>query len=340
MVLDVNTDYFERHGGYDYARAFYEEAYRYAVNEVGGEQFILSAVLHADERNAALSEKLGRDVYHYHLHVVYVPVVEKREYFRQKKGAPESERKLKAVYSQISHAKKWPNRVPVVRDGKAYIVNSYSLLQDRYFEHMRAAGFDGFERGERGSTKEHLDVIGYKIQQDTERLEAIRAEIKEQKTENANLGKEAKEKRKQLAEIDKEIKEIGKAKATIEEVENMGRHNPITQNTTFSADETKKLKKLAMKSVTAADKVREAERKCDTAVSQLATVTEERDKLKAEKNRAKPSVLAELSLLEKFKKAMARAPKKLMAAIEEILRQPPELKEPQPEKNKKMEVSR
>jgi hypothetical protein len=160
LVFDVNTDYFEQRGGYDYAVQFFTEAYRLAVKEVGNEDYILSAVLHADERNKALSEQFGRDVYHYHLHVVYVPVVEKREYFRKKKGEPENaERKLKEVYQQISHAKKWPMRVPVERDGKTIVLNSYSLLQDRFYDGMVAAGFDGFERGERGSTKEHLDVL-------------------------------------------------------------------------------------------------------------------------------------------------------------------------------------
>ena len=71
LVYDVNTDYFDRNGGYEYAKSFFEEAYKHAVSEIGGEEFILSAVMHADERNKALSEKLGRDVYHYHLHVVY-----------------------------------------------------------------------------------------------------------------------------------------------------------------------------------------------------------------------------------------------------------------------------
>jgi hypothetical protein len=90
LVFDVNTDYFENNGGYDYAVQFFTEAYRLAVQEVGSEDYILSAVLHADERNKALSEQLGYDVYHYHLHIVYVPVVEKREYFRKKKGEPET----------------------------------------------------------------------------------------------------------------------------------------------------------------------------------------------------------------------------------------------------------
>jgi hypothetical protein len=75
LIFDVNTEYFENHGGYDFAKRFFDEAYRLAVKEVGDEDYILSAVLHADERNKALSEKLGRDVYHFHLHVVYCQII-------------------------------------------------------------------------------------------------------------------------------------------------------------------------------------------------------------------------------------------------------------------------
>jgi hypothetical protein len=77
FVFDVNSEYFDRNGGYDYAKEFYEEAYKLAVKEAGGEQYVISAVMHADERNRALSEKLGYEVFHYHLHVVYIPVVQK-----------------------------------------------------------------------------------------------------------------------------------------------------------------------------------------------------------------------------------------------------------------------
>lgn len=61
LVFNVNTAYFDSNGGYEYARQFFEEAYRLAVSEAGGEQYILSAVMHADERNRALSEQYGLD---------------------------------------------------------------------------------------------------------------------------------------------------------------------------------------------------------------------------------------------------------------------------------------
>ena len=71
LVFDVNSAYFYNHGGYEFAKQFYADAYKAAVEIVGGEQYILSAVMHADEHNRAMSEALGEDVYHYHLHEVY-----------------------------------------------------------------------------------------------------------------------------------------------------------------------------------------------------------------------------------------------------------------------------
>ena len=78
LIFDVNSAYFFNHGGYEFAKQFYADAYKAAIKIVGGEQYVLSAVMHADERNRAMSDALGQDVYHYHLHVVYIPVVEKQ----------------------------------------------------------------------------------------------------------------------------------------------------------------------------------------------------------------------------------------------------------------------
>ena len=108
MVFDVNSDYFERSGGYEYAKQFYEEAFRLAVKEAGGEQYVLSAVMHADERNKALSEQFGRDVFHYHLHVVYIPVVDKEVKWTKHCKDPALAGTVKEVIKQVSHSKKWP----------------------------------------------------------------------------------------------------------------------------------------------------------------------------------------------------------------------------------------
>ena len=165
MVFDVNTAYFEKHGGYDYAKKFFAEAFRFAEKEVGS-QYILSATMHADEKNRGLSEQLGRDVYHYHLHVMYLPVVEKEVKWSKRCKDKSLVGTTKEVIHQISHSKKWA--FPTVTDekGEQQRVTSYSLLQTRFFTHMRDAGFRDFERGIKGSTAEHQSVVEYKVSQE------------------------------------------------------------------------------------------------------------------------------------------------------------------------------
>ena len=354
LIYDVNTAYFEDGGGYEYAKSFFEEAYRCAVEEIGGEQYVLSAVMHADERNKAVSEQLGRDVYHYHLHVVYVPVVDKEIYFKKNNADPEKAGKLREVIKQVSHSKKWPKlkqfdeNGEVVRNekGKVILLNSYSLLQDHFHEHMREAGFLGFERGERKSTREHLEVMEYKAQQEAERAkaEAERAaamtavaeekqqtaaaydvEIEGKEKTVARLDAQAGKKQERLDKLNEEITVKGKAAATVAEVDAMGKPAMFGGSFTVTADEMKTLKTLAKKSVTVEDNTKELKKR-------LKAVEGERDALKAEQaaaKKAQPTISENLKWYEKFISAMRRAPKRLMAVIEEILREPPERQEQQ-----------
>lgn len=151
LVFDVNTAYFDRNGGYEYAKDFFAEAYRLAVQEAGGEQYVLSAVMHADERNRALSEQLGRNVFHYHLHVVYVPVVDKEIKWSKRCKDPALVGTTKEIIKQVSHSKKWPKLKQLDRDGKpvlnkngkVVLINSYSLLQDRTLHSCDRIGRNG-----------------------------------------------------------------------------------------------------------------------------------------------------------------------------------------------------
>ena len=45
LIFDVNSAYFNNHGGYEFAKQFYADVYRAAVEIVGGEQYVLSAVM-------------------------------------------------------------------------------------------------------------------------------------------------------------------------------------------------------------------------------------------------------------------------------------------------------
>ena len=169
MIFDVNTAYFEQHGGYEYAKRFYEEVFRFAEEEYGPGN-VISAVMHADELNSALTEQLGHPVYHYHMHVVALPVVEKEIKWSKRCKDPSLVGTVKEVIHQVSHSKKWASQKVTDEAGHTQIVKSYSLLQDRFFEYMRDTGFEDFERGERGSTAEHLSVIEYKTKKESERL--------------------------------------------------------------------------------------------------------------------------------------------------------------------------
>lgn len=185
LVIDVNTRYFEEHGGYEYAREFFRAAYEFC-RDFFGEENIVSAVMHADERNLAVSEELGRDVYHYHLHVIAIPTVRKEVLWTKRCKDPALVGTVKEVIQQVSHSKKWVSDTPLLDEqgkpvldkrGKPVFRKSYSVLQDALYEHLRAAGFRDFDRGQLGSTAEHLSSLDYQIQQDKERLAAVEGAI-------------------------------------------------------------------------------------------------------------------------------------------------------------------
>jgi chromosome segregation ATPase len=217
-------------------------------------------------------------------------------------------------------------RVNVERDGKTVVLNSYSLLQDRYFEYMKAAGFDGFERGERGSTNEHLDVLGYKIQQDEKRLEA--------------LDRRREKKEIQLEKLETKIAVKEKAKATIAEVNAMGKPG-LPGGVVLSDEEAKRLKTLAKKSAAAQEDFEKRaaayRQKIDTLNSEIRglqgqindlnrsvrTIAADRDSWKENYNRLWAEVKPFINSIRKF-------PQQLLAFVREHL----------PQKNQNREVAR
>ena len=192
MIFDVNTAYFEERGGYEFAQRFYEEVYHFAEKEYGSEN-IVSAVMHADELNTALTEQLGYPVYHYHMHVVALPVVDKEVRWTKRCKDPALVGTVREVIHQVSHSKKWASLKTTDEQGRTQLIKSYSLLQDRFFKYMRDAGFEDFERGERGSTAQHLSVTEFKVKKEAERLENLQstAQVVEAKLEQLSEQEEA-----------------------------------------------------------------------------------------------------------------------------------------------------
>ena len=243
MIFDVNTSYFEENGGYDFAKQFYEEAYRLAVKEAGDEKYILSAVMHADEVNIGISDDLGRDVYHYHLHVIYVPVVKKEVRWSKRCKDKSLVGTVKEVINQVSHSKKWPR----FKDENGEWVNSYSLLQDRFFEHMRDAGFKDFERGEYKSTRKHLSDMEYKLQQDKEREACLEQKI-------TGLENKAETKRKQVTVLDKKLAIRKSGIDDLDYLDKVGKKNVLGQ-IVLTPKELKKVRTLAEEGAEARGKI-------------------------------------------------------------------------------------
>ena len=244
LLLDVNSDYFEQHGGYEYAKQFYEDAFHFA-EKIFGSQNIISAVMHADELNIALTEQYGKPVYHYHMHLVALPVVEKQILWTKRCKDKSLVGTVKETVNQISHSKKLKSpqaldengNIIFNEKGKPVLIPSYSILQDDFFNHMQRAGFNDFIRGEKGSTAEHLSCLQYEIQQDKKRLE----EIKE---------------RLQTEEI--RYDEIQTVHKTFSEIDSMGKKT-LTGKVTISSEDFNDLSNMAKQSVAARSKIYDLE---------------------------------------------------------------------------------
>ena len=272
LVFDVNTAYFHNHGGYDFAKRFYTDAYKSAIEIVGGEQYILSAVMHADERNRAMSDALGKDVYHYHLHVVYLPVVEKQILWSKRCKDESLRGTVKEIIQQVSMSKKWDskpaldeNGTPILSaKGKPVLKKSYSVLQDDFFRYMRDAGYDDVERGERGSSEEHLTVTQFKVQQEQARLAELTEQNHQQEQQAAALGKQIEKIRNQQVDV-----------ATIEKIES--KPIPFSTKIAVEREDFERLSALAKKYITAEKKESKLQKTLDAANRLIA-------KLKAEIN--------------------------------------------------------
>ena len=277
LVFDVNTAFFHNHGGYDFAKQFYTDAYKSAIEIVGGEQYILSAVMHADERNRAMSDALGRDVYHYHLHVVYIPVVEKQILWSKRCKDKSLVGTVKEIIQQVSMSKKWASKPALDENGtpilstksKPVLKKSYSVLQDDFFRYMRDAGYDDVERGERGSSEEHLTVTQFKVQQEQARLAELTEQNRQQEQQAAALGKQIKKIQNQQVDV-----------ATIEKIES--KPIPFSTKIAVEREDFEHLSTLAKKYVAAEKKESKLQKTLDAANRLIAKLKAEIAGLKQE----------------------------------------------------------
>ena len=249
LIFDINSDYFEKHGGYEFAKEFYERAFQFAEQEMGTDN-IISAVMHADELNTALTEEYGKPIYHYHLHVVALPVVRKEVKWTKKCKNKSLIGAIKEVINQVSHSNKWKSEQLLDNQGKpvydkkgnAVLIKSYSLLQDRFFQYMSDSGYKDFIRGVKGSNQEHLDDLQFKIKKDTERLERITNKVKEKEISYNDYMK-----------YDKQI----------EDISNLGKQKKFSKKIEIEQEDYENLTEYAKKGIVADKEIYELNSRID-----------------------------------------------------------------------------
>ena len=237
-------------------------------------------------------------MYHYHLHVVYIPVVEKQILWSKRCKDKSLVGTVKETITQVSSSKKWKS-LPAVdeqgrpilqKNGKPVLRKSYSVLQDDFFNAMRAAGYTDVERGERGSSEEHLTVTQFKMGREQERLAALENQV------------EAKEKILQKVEQKIEVKKG--TVATFAEIDNMGRKT-LMGKVEFSQQEAENLKQLAKKGIAADTTIKDLQRDLKSARRDAQIWKRRYEELKEQ--------------VKDFLTAVRKAPERVMSFISIVL---------------------
>lgn len=144
FVITSDKTFFDRLGA-ERTKQFFRDAYRFITQKVGGDQFVVSAVVHMDEKTP-------------HMHVAFIPTIVGKD----KKGNR---------CRRINASEFWKGR------------DSYSRLQDEYYKWITSCGYD-LERGVKGSTAEHLSVEEYKVKKTAEQLAVLQGQVTEVKAVN------------------------------------------------------------------------------------------------------------------------------------------------------------
>ena len=184
---------------------------------------------------------------------------------------------VKETIQQVSMSKKWDSKPalgehgkPLLNaNGKTVLRKSYSVLQDDFFAAMRKAGYDDVERGERGSSEEHLTVTQFKVQQEQARLAEFTEQNRQQEKQAATLGSKIEKIQNQRVDV----RSIEKIVAT---------SIPFSPKVAVEREDFDRLSTLAKKYVTAEKKESKLQKALDAANKLIAKLKAEIDGLKQE----------------------------------------------------------
>ena len=220
---------------------------------------------------------------------------------------------------QVSRSKKWESKVALdeqgnpllTAKGKKVLRTSYSVLQDDFFNYMKAAGYTDVERGERGSTEEHLTVTQFKVAQEQQRLEAMTAQIAQTEQALGTAQAAVEKKQKELQSLQKQTKEQRTAALTVQEIRSMGKKT-ITGNITLTPSECSTLKDYAVNGILVKAENSRLEEKLQSAQKSAAVWKQRYEKIYDKYQELKKEVHPYLD-------AVKLAPEKVRAFLDAIL---------------------
>ena len=170
---------------------------------------------------------------------------------------------------------------------KSYIVRAGCTMQE--IVDVLSDEYTDVERGERGSTEEHLTVTQFKVEQEQKRLAAVEVQVRESEKALATNTAAAKKKKQELVELRKETKMRSHAAVTIQDIEAMGKKNPLTGNISMTQSECDALKRCAINGIAAKveiaklkDKLSATEKLANTWKQRYETLREKFEELKKE----------------------------------------------------------
>ena len=119
-----------------------------------------------------------------------------------------------------------------------------ALPKTNYIKTMHNAGYTDVERGERGSTEEHLTVTQFKVQREQERLDSLTAQVDQKAQSLAKTSQTLSKKEKELAAVQKKATLTKEALIHARDLDYIGKRT-FLGNYSLTEEEFSKLKKQA-----------------------------------------------------------------------------------------------
>lgn len=201
FIITSDKEFFDSIGEKETKR-YFQTAYKFVANYQNlGEDFIVSAKVHLDESTP-------------HLHILFIPVVHKKD-----KNGKE--------ISKIACSEYWKGK------------DSYRKLQDNFYSYMIKSGFN-LERGETKDNK-HIDIEKLKIITEYELQQYEKQSIKkEEPLQTNNLELLQKENKRVIKKFNTLANQYIKIKNNVHTINNINKNLKIEKDTLKVENETLK----------------------------------------------------------------------------------------------------